>query len=67
MVQGTQSFRQIWAARCVIPYILCVVCIALNVDMFRGGPSHPYIVGGIGLHGNPSRILPKESFLMSIG
>jgi hypothetical protein len=22
MVQGTQSFRQVWAARCVIPYIL---------------------------------------------
>ena len=23
MVQGTQRFRQVWAASCVIPYVLC--------------------------------------------
>ena len=41
MVQGTQSFRQVRATRCVIPYILLVVCIALDEIMFRGCPSPP--------------------------
>ena len=32
MVQGTQSFRQVWPARYVLLYIL-VVCTALEVDV----------------------------------
>ena len=46
MVQGTQSFRQIQSARCVISYVLLVVCIALNDVMFWWGP--PLYSGGAG-------------------
>ena len=38
MVQGIQRFRQVRAASYVIPYVLCGVCIALGVDVFREGP-----------------------------
>ena len=47
MVQGTQSFRQVRAAKSVISYVLLVVCIALEVDdvgyVFEGG-SLPAII-----------------------
>ena len=41
MVQGTQSLRQIRTTRCVIPYVLCIVCIALDVVMLRRGLCPP--------------------------
>ena len=51
MVQATQRFRQVRAASCVIPYVLCGYLYCLSVDCFEGVPAHPYISGGTGLHG----------------
>ena len=34
IVQETQSFRQVRFMRCVILYIMCVVCIALDEMIF---------------------------------
>ena len=41
MLQGTQGFRQVRAARCVIPYILCGCLYCLRCYMIRGGPCPP--------------------------
>ena len=46
MVQGTQRFRQVRAASCVIPMSCVVVCIALGVDVFGGGPCPPLYIWG---------------------
>ena len=38
-MQGIQRFRQVQAARCIVPYVLLVVCFALDdatmVDVLR--------------------------------
>ena len=35
------------AVRCVIPYVMCVVCVALDNVVFRGDPCPPiYTLGG---------------------
>ena len=41
MVRGTQNFRQVRAMRCVIPYGLLVVCIALDEVLFWRDPCLP--------------------------
>ena len=46
MVQGTQRFRQVRAASCVIPMSCVVVCIDLGVDDFGGGPCSPLYIRG---------------------
>ena len=44
-----------------------VVCIALGVDdCLEGVPARPYISGGIGLHGSPSRV-QLESYYNKTG
>jgi hypothetical protein len=47
------KFRQVRAAKSVIPYVLCVVCIALCVDQgdigwsyLEGVPARPYVAWG---------------------
>ena len=52
MVQGTQRFRQVRAASCVIPYVLCggLYCLRCRC-LSRGVPARPYISGGTWLHG----------------
>jgi hypothetical protein len=45
-VQGIRNFRQVRTAESVIPYVLLVVCIALDVDCLEGVSAHPYIVWG---------------------
>ena len=52
MVQGTQRFRQVRAASCVIHYVLCGFLYCLRCWWyFEGVAARPYISGGIGLHG----------------
>ena len=46
MVQGTQRFRQVRAASCVIPYVLCGCLYSLDVHMFRGVPCPPLYIRG---------------------
>ena len=46
MVQGTQGFRQVRAAKCEYPTSCVVACIALGVDVFRGGPCPPLYIRG---------------------
>jgi len=45
MVQETQNFRQVWATKSVLTYVL-LVCIALDVDVLERVPARPYIVWG---------------------
>ena len=51
MVQETQSFRQVRTARCVTPYVMLVVCIALDdimiVHVLRGLCPPLYSLGDI--------------------
>ena len=67
MVQGTQGFRQVRAAKCEYPTSCVVACIALGVDVFGGGPCPPlYILGGQGYMESPSRVL-LESYYNPVG
>ena len=47
MVQGTQRFRQVRAASCVIPYVMCgcLYCLRCWYCLERV-PTRPYISGG---------------------
>jgi hypothetical protein len=44
------KFRQVRAAESIIPYVVCVVCIALGIDVvclcLEGVPARSYIVWG---------------------
>ena len=44
MVQGTQRFRQVRAASCVIPYVLCGCLYCLRCWWFGGGPCPPLYI-----------------------
>ena len=55
MVQGTQNYKQVRTARCVIPYVLFVICIALDVGYVLRGPCPPLYSSGIGLHVNTTK------------
>ena len=46
MVQGTQRFRQVRAASCVIPYVLCGGLYWLRCRLFGGGPCPPLYIRG---------------------
>ena len=46
MVQGTQRFRKVRAASCVIPYVLCGCLYCLWCYVFRGGPCPPLYIWG---------------------
>ena len=51
MVQGTQRFRQVRSASCVIPYVLCGCLYCLRCwCVLRAETVRPYISGGTGLH-----------------
>ena len=57
MVQGTQNYKQVRTARFVlpIPYVLFVICIALDVGYVLRGPCPPLYSSGIGLHVNTTK------------
>jgi hypothetical protein len=61
-VQGTRNFRQVRAAICVIPYILCGGLYCLRCYILERVPAYPYIVWGTGLYRSPSQIQSQESY-----
>jgi hypothetical protein len=71
-VQGTQSLDRFGPLRAQYPTSCVVVCIALGVDLFGGGPCTPlYSLGGQGymeiLTGYEPGVLPEYfsgSFLL---
>jgi hypothetical protein len=46
MVQETQRFRQVQAASCIIPYVLCGGLYCLRCSLFGGGPCPPLYIRG---------------------
>jgi hypothetical protein len=46
MVQGTQRFRKVRAASCVIPYVLCGCFYYLRCCVLRGGLCPPLYIRG---------------------
>src|SRR6185312_14219455 len=44
MVQGTQRFRHVRAASCVIPYVMCGGLYCLRCRLFGGGPCPPLYI-----------------------
>ena len=66
MVQGTQRFRQVWDASCVIPYVLCGCLYCLRCwCFFEGVPARPYISRGQDYMECPSRV-QMESYYNTI-
>jgi hypothetical protein len=70
-VQGTRNFRQVRCGMSLVSYVQYGGLYCLRDDCFGGGPAHPYIVWGIGLHGiladTSLGVLPKYysgSFLL---
>jgi len=67
MVQGTQRFRQVRAASCVIPYVLCGSLYFLRCScVLRGSLSALIYPGGQGYMKSPSS-LQLESYYNMIG
>ena len=67
MVQGTQKFRQIRAASCVIPYVLCggLYCLWCRC-VSRGSLSALIYPGGQGYMESPNRV-QLESYYNTVG
>ena len=63
MVQGTQRFRYVWAASCVIPYVLCGGLYCLRCwSPLRGSLPALIYPGGQGYMESPSRVLLESNY-----